>query len=68
MERTKGYLLFNDSRKAPQNQGFSEVSFQKGHSFSSQARYDHFDNSPYSVLLSSTKSLYILPNVHTFVK
>lgn len=35
---------------------------------SSQARYDHFDNSPYSVLLSSTKSLYILPNVHTFVK
>ena len=37
MERTKGYLLFNDSRKAPQNQGFSEVSFQKGHSFSSAA-------------------------------
>ena len=47
MERTKGYLLFNDSRKAPQNQGFSEVSFQKGHSFSSQARYDHFDTLPY---------------------
>ena len=46
MERTKGYLLFNDSRKAPQNQGFSEVSFQKGHSFSSQPRYDRFDTSP----------------------
>ena len=29
------------------NQGFSEVSFQKGHSFSSQARYDHFDTAPY---------------------
>ena len=46
MERTKGYLLFNDSRKAPQNQGFSEVSFQKGHSFSSAPRYDRFATSP----------------------
>ena len=47
MERTKGYSLFNNSRKTPYNQGFSEVSFQKGHSFSSRSRYDLFDSPPY---------------------
>ena len=48
MERTKEYLLFNDSWKALWNQGFSAVSFQKGHSFSSRARYDRFDTSPFN--------------------
>ena len=48
MERTKEYSVVNDTLKALKNQGLSERYFQKGHSFSSAARYDHFDNSPYS--------------------
>ena len=47
MERTKEYSVVNDTLKALKNQGLSERYFQKGHSFSSAARYDHFDNSPY---------------------
>lgn len=46
MERTKEYSVVNDTLKALKNQGLSERYFQKGHSFSSQARYDHFDTSP----------------------
>jgi hypothetical protein len=48
MERTKGYLLFNDTRQTPLNQGFSVERFQNGHSFSSQPRYDHFDTAPHN--------------------
>lgn len=47
MERTKEYSVVNDTLKALKNQGLSERYFQKGHSFSSQARYDHFDTAPY---------------------
>lgn len=46
MERTKEYSVVNDTLKALKNQGLSERYFQKGHSFSSAARYDHFDTSP----------------------
>ena len=46
MERTKEYSVVNDTLKALKNQGLSERYFQKGHSFSSQPRYDHFDTSP----------------------
>ena len=48
MERTKEYSVVNDTLKALKNQGLSERYFQKDHSFSSAARYDHFDNSPCS--------------------
>ena len=47
MERTKEYSVVNDTLKALKNQGLSERYFQKGHSFSSAPRYDHFDTSPY---------------------
>ena len=47
MERTKEYSVVNDTLKALKNQGLSERYFQKGHSFSSRSRYDHFDTSPY---------------------
>ena len=50
MERTTVIFLLNDTTKALKNQGFSESHFQSGHSFSSQARYDHFDTAPYSIL------------------
>ena len=43
MERTTKIFLLDDTSKALKNQGFSEKQFQSGHSFSSQARYDHFD-------------------------
>ncbi len=46
MERTKVNSVVNNTAKAPKNQGFLEKCFQSGHSFSSQARYDHFDTSP----------------------
>ncbi len=46
MERTKVISVVNDTAKAPKNQGFLEKWFQSGHSFSSAARYDRFDNSP----------------------
>jgi hypothetical protein len=46
MERTTKIFLLDDTSKALKNQGFSEKQFQSGHSFSSQARYDHFDTSP----------------------
>ena len=46
MERTTKIFLLNDTSKALQNQDFSENWFRSGHSFSSQARYDHFDTSP----------------------
>ena len=46
MERTKEYSVVNDTLKTLKNQGLSERYFQKGHSFSSAARYDHFDTSP----------------------
>ena len=46
MERTKVISVVNNTAKAPKNQGFLEKCFQSGHSFSSAARYDHFDNSP----------------------
>ena len=48
MERTKEYSVVNDTLKALKNQGLLERYFQKGHSFSSQARYDHFDTAPYA--------------------
>lgn len=48
MERTKEYSVVNDTLKALKNQGLSERYFQKGHSFSSAARYDHFDTLPYN--------------------
>ena len=47
MERTKEYSVVNDTLKALKNQGLSERYFQKGHSFSSAPRYDHFDTSPH---------------------
>ena len=47
MERTKEYSVVNDTLKALKNQGLSERYFQKGHSFSSAPRYDHFDTTPY---------------------
>ena len=46
MERTKVNSVVNNTAKAPKNQGFLEKCFQSGHSFSSAARYDRFDNSP----------------------
>jgi len=46
MERTKGYSVVNDTPKAPKNQGFSVKRLQNGTSFSSAARYDHFDTTP----------------------
>gem|GEM_PF-4650947 len=46
MERTKGYSVVNDTPKAPKNQGFSVKRLQNGTSFSSAARYDHFDTLP----------------------
>ncbi len=46
MERTKEYSVVNDTLKALKNQGLSERYFQKGHSFSSQARYGLFDTTP----------------------
>ena len=46
MERTKEYSVVNDTLKALKNQGLLERYFQKGHSFSSAPRYDHFDTSP----------------------
>ena len=49
MERTKKYSVVNDTLKTLKNQGLSERYFQKGHSFSSAPRYDHFDTSPFSV-------------------
>lgn len=49
MERTKEYSVVNDTLKALKNQGLSERYFQKGHSFSSAPRYDHFDTSPFSM-------------------
>ena len=49
MERTTKFFLLDDTSKALKNQGFSEKQFQSGHSFSSQARYDHFDTSPWEI-------------------
>ena len=49
MERTTKIFLLDDTSKALKNQGFSEKQFQSGHSFSSQARYDHFDTATYIV-------------------
>ena len=46
MERTTKVFPLDDTPKALKNQGFSGKPFQSGHSFSSQARYDHFDTSP----------------------
>ena len=46
MERTKVISVVNNTAKAPKNQGFLEKCFRSGHSFSSAARYDRFDNSP----------------------
>ena len=43
MERTTKVFPLDDTPKALKNQGFSEKQFQRGHSFSSQARYDRFD-------------------------
>lgn len=47
MERTKKYSVVNNTLNALKNQGISERYFQKGHSFSSQSRYDRFNTSPY---------------------
>ena len=52
MERTKEYSVVNDTLKALKNQGLSERYFQKGHSFSSQPRYDHFDTSPWIIIIN----------------
>ena len=49
MERTTKIFLLDDTSKALKNQGFSEKQFQSGHSFSSQARYDHFDTPPWEI-------------------
>lgn len=51
MERTKKYSVVNTTLKALKNQGISERYFQKGHSFSSQARYGRFDTSPYLFII-----------------
>ena len=42
----KLFNLFNCTAKTPINQGFSRRGFQSDHWFSSQPRYDHFDNPP----------------------
>ena len=51
MERTTKVFPLDDTPKALKNQGFSGKPFQSGHSFSSQARYDHFDTAAYSALV-----------------
>ncbi len=61
MERTKVNSVINNTAKAPKNQGFLEKWFQSGHSFSSAARYDHFDNSPnlvYDIPLKNQRNHY----------
>ena len=58
MERTKVISVVNNTAKAPKNQGFLEKWFQSGHSFSSAARYDRFDNSPYHPCNISPQSLW----------
>ena len=63
MERTTKNFLLNDTSKALKNQGFSEKQFQSGHSFSSQARYDHFDTLPcnnYSVFNAIRLAYFII--------
>ena len=49
MERTTKVFPLDDTPKALKNQGFSGKPFQSGHSFSSQARYDHFDTPPWEI-------------------
>ena len=56
MERTKEYSVVNDTLKALKNQGLSERYFQKGHSFSSQPRYDHFDTAAYARFVPAQKN------------
>ena len=63
MERTTKNFLLNDTSKALKNQGFSEKQFQSGHSFSSAARYDHFDTLPcnnYSVFNAIRLAYFII--------
>ena len=55
MERTKVISVVNNTAKAPKNQGFLEKCFRSGHSFSSAARYDRFDNSPCHICNISLK-------------
>ena len=49
MERTEKKLPFDNTPKPLKRQGFFESRFQNAPSFSSQARYDHFDTAPYSI-------------------
>ena len=72
MERTKEYSVVNDTLKALKNQGLSERYFQKGHSFSSAPRYDHFDTSPnlYKVVemtpfACAVHSFFIIPDFYS---
>ena len=51
MERTKQYFVFNVARKPLINKGFRGDDFQSGLFLSSAARYDHFDTSPYLIVL-----------------
>ena len=50
MERTEKIFPPDDTSKPLIRQGFSESRFQNDTSLSSQARYDHFDTAPYSIL------------------
>ena len=50
MERTKRIFPPDDTPNPLIRQDFSESRFQNDNSFSSQARYDHFDTAPYSIL------------------
>ena len=58
MERTKVISVVNNTAKAPKNQGFLEKCFRSGHSFSSAARYDRFDNSPCHICNISLKKTF----------
>ncbi|MCR2047032.1 hypothetical protein NSB25_07040 [Acetatifactor muris] len=58
MERTKVISVVNNTAKAPKNQGLLEKYFQSGHSFSSAARYDRFDTTPFWYGISATSLFY----------
>ena len=51
MGRTYMIFGFRSLRKPSKIKGSGPRRVHKGHTISSQARYDHFDNSPYSVFL-----------------
>ena len=68
----KLFNVFNCIAKTPINQGLSRRGFQSDHWFSSQPRYDHFDNSPNFLcppiiphLAASRNHLFFLPRQNT---